>query len=50
MRDGNEAMPKDDDDAGMRGYEAPDIEAVLTPEALEREILYSGDGTPIICS
>jgi hypothetical protein len=29
-------------------YEAPGIEAVLTPEELEREILYGGDGTPPI--
>jgi hypothetical protein len=27
-------------------YEAPGVETVLTPEDLEREVLYGGDGTP----
>jgi hypothetical protein len=32
------------------GYEAPGIETVLTPEDLEREVLYGGNGTPVVCS
>jgi hypothetical protein len=38
-----------EDDKEPGAYEAPGIESVLTPEALEREILYGGDGTPIVC-
>jgi hypothetical protein len=30
-------------------YEPPGIEAVMTPEELEREVLYSGNGSVIIC-
>jgi hypothetical protein len=30
-------------------YEAPGIEAVLTPEELEREVLYGGNGSPVNC-
>lgn len=29
----------------VAGYEAPRIEAVLTPEELEREVLYAGGGS-----
>jgi hypothetical protein len=39
---------RDQEDAANGAYEAPGVEAVLTPEELEREILYGGDGTPII--
>lgn len=28
-------------------YEAPRIEAVLTPDELEREVLYAGNGSPV---
>jgi len=32
-------------------YEAPGIEAIMTPEELEREVLYGGNGQSIIvCS
>jgi hypothetical protein len=36
--------------SGTPGYEAPRVETVLTPDAIEREILYAGptgtvDGT-----
>jgi hypothetical protein len=40
--------PRHDRDQGgparAAEYEAPGIEAMLTPEELEREILYGGDG------
>jgi hypothetical protein len=34
---------------GDERYEAPGIESVLTPEALEREVLYGGNGTIDVC-
>jgi len=35
-------------DRGDDDYEAPGIEAIMTPEELEREVLYGGDGQSII--
>lgn len=28
---------------GVEGYESPRIETIMTPEQLEREILYAGE-------
>jgi hypothetical protein len=44
----NETSPTVDGEADA-DYEAPGIETVLTPEELEREVLYGGDGTVVVC-
>ena len=38
--------PPDTLSPGMPRYEAPRIESILTPEELEREVLYAGVGGP----
>jgi hypothetical protein len=47
MRDNELETPSP---AGESEYEAPGIEAVLTPEELEREVLYGGGASPDVCA
>jgi hypothetical protein len=35
------------DALGPDGYESPRVEQVLTPDDLEREVLYAGEPTPL---
>ena len=39
--------PEEADSAALPAYEAPAIEETITPEELEREVHYAGDGTTV---
>jgi hypothetical protein len=48
MQESNSKMVNERADGkakGVREYEAPGIDAVMTPEELEREVLYAGDSS-----
>lgn len=44
----NKESPEQADAATAPAYEAPSIEEIVTPEEMEREVHYAGDGTVII--
>jgi len=40
-------LKTDQNDQADQAYEAPKLESVLTPEEVEREVHYAGEGTPV---
>jgi hypothetical protein len=48
----NESKAISNETSEMASYQAPAVESVMTPEEMEREVAYAGDGGPsvVVCS
>jgi len=44
----DEKKPEVAESTALPAYEAPAIEEAITPEEMEREVHYAGDGTTIV--